>query len=343
MTLSWIRAVRLLYRISRPTKFPSIPESMTLDSVVLPTGSTYDRFRSVRFPKAEAALIAVPGMVREGEKDPRLVRLATAFAQEVITVACPSLLGLKSFQLLSYDLGVLLDIIENLSSERFAPLHLMGFSFGAGPALTAACHPRAAGKVDTVMSFGAYHCLRRQWRDMCAADETFISNRDTLYRQLVLAYRNGDAAGFSPEEQHRVEALLSRYCFHSRDEETKRFVEEVLLPKRNAYYHPPFREADADALSSKNKLQDMRARVFLLHDPDDGSVSADHSRAIFEELTPKMRRHGKHQLLITKAVSHVDAGSRTRIVDLFRIVCMFAALLVKRECRWKMDTARRKP
>lgn len=122
---------------------------MALDGV---DGDLYLAARSSR------GIVLVPGAAERGRNDPRVIRLARAFARARRTVFVPEL-ELYSRRLVSADLDRLVMAIHGLGARVGRPVTVVGFSYGGSYALVAAADPRVRGGIDRVAVFGAYFDL----------------------------------------------------------------------------------------------------------------------------------------------------------------------------------------
>jgi dienelactone hydrolase len=109
-----------------------------------------------RPPRARGALVLVHGLSRAGRRHPELVRLARLLARHDRLVLVPHFEGLAAFRLRGREVDEIEAALRHLRAQG-APSGILGFSFGAGPALLAATRVpdvRLAG------SFGGYADLR---------------------------------------------------------------------------------------------------------------------------------------------------------------------------------------
>jgi len=108
-------------------------------------------------PAARADLVLVPGAVRGGRRDPRLVAFAETLARAEFRVLVPELAGMRALQVTSADARVLDAAARHLEAEAPArPLGLAAVSFAVGPAVLAV---DAGAPVDFVVAIGGYYDL----------------------------------------------------------------------------------------------------------------------------------------------------------------------------------------
>ncbi|MBI4608169.1 MAG: hypothetical protein HY726_04080 [Candidatus Rokubacteria bacterium] len=108
-----------------------------------------------------AGLVLVHGLSRQGQAHPSFQRMARALARAGFLVLAPDFPRLRAFQLAESDVALVVDAVKLLGRETPGPLGILGFSFGAGPAVLAAADPGIRERVALVGSFGGYWDLRR--------------------------------------------------------------------------------------------------------------------------------------------------------------------------------------
>jgi dienelactone hydrolase len=103
-----------------------------------------------------ASLVLVHGLSQAGRRHPELVRLARLLARHDRLVLVPHFEGLAAFRLRGREVDEIEAALRHLRAQGTHP-GILGFSFGAGPALLAAA--RVPG-VRVAGSFGGYADLR---------------------------------------------------------------------------------------------------------------------------------------------------------------------------------------
>jgi pimeloyl-ACP methyl ester carboxylesterase len=102
-------------------------------------------------------VVLVHGLSRAGRRHIELMRLARLLAREGKLVLVPQLDGLAAFRLNGDEVEDIRASVRFLGDRAHAPVAIVGFSFGAGPALLAAADLPGVGVVG---SFGGYADLR---------------------------------------------------------------------------------------------------------------------------------------------------------------------------------------
>jgi dipeptidyl aminopeptidase/acylaminoacyl peptidase len=122
-------------------------EETTVDT---PDGPLHaDLYRS---PAPRGALLLVHGLSRAGRRHPELVRLARVLARHRRLVMVPQFEGLAVFRLSGREVAEARAATRALAGHG-VPVGVVGFSFGAGPALLAAAD---TPDVALAVSFGGY-------------------------------------------------------------------------------------------------------------------------------------------------------------------------------------------
>jgi hypothetical protein len=111
---------------------------------------------------AVAVLVLVPGAVRQGKDDPRLVAFATTFARARFAVLVPEIPNLRTRHLGPEDAGPIGAAIRYLGNclapaARPGSVGVVAISYAAGPALVAALAPANRDLVAFVTAIGGYY------------------------------------------------------------------------------------------------------------------------------------------------------------------------------------------
>jgi hypothetical protein len=111
---------------------------------------------------AAAALVLVPGAVKDGKNDPRMVAFANTFARARFAVLVPEIPNLRTRQLSPEDAGPIGAAIRYLSrcvaqAERAGSVGVVAISYAAGPAFLAALAPANRNLVGYLTAIGGYY------------------------------------------------------------------------------------------------------------------------------------------------------------------------------------------
>ncbi len=117
-------------------------------------GGAADLYRPGGPPRG--GLVLVPGLSRASKDHPAFQRLARSLARAGFWVLAPDFPGLRAFHVSESDVQAIVRAAQTLTAEAPSPIGILGFSFGAGPALLAAADPAIQDRVAVVGSFGGY-------------------------------------------------------------------------------------------------------------------------------------------------------------------------------------------
>ncbi len=107
--------------------------------------------------EARAGLVLVPGIVRAGKEDPRVIAFATTLARARFRVLVPDVAGMRALRASSGDARILAAAARHLESHApDQPLGMAAVSFAAGPAVLAL---HAGAPVDFMITIGGYYDL----------------------------------------------------------------------------------------------------------------------------------------------------------------------------------------
>ena len=268
-------------------------------------------------------VILVHGVNETGKDDPRIVWLADLLARSGFTVLTPDFLGFKSLTLRSSDVEELVASIEYLAGRRGdgAPgrVGLIGFSYGAGPTIIAACDPRVRDRVQFVVSFGGYSDLLHvitfittgyyefgemrgrtvpneysRWIFLRYNLELIPNARDRgILKEIAEAKAKNPAvdatplaAALGPEGRAAYELLVNR--------------DPARVPTLVRALSPDIQE-QLRFLSPSRVVRDFRGRLFVVHsDPDDFIPTTESLR-----LAAALASRGNVHLALLKVFDHV--------------------------------------
>lgn len=311
---------------------------------------TADVYRPGGDAVPDAIVVLVPGVVRLGKDDPRLVAFANTLARARFLVFVPDLANLRRLTIASEDAAALARAIRYVAErggvgER-ASVGVVAFSYAAGPALLAAISDGARQHVRFVYAVGGYYSLdmvvtylttghhrqnaTRPWIrsepspyalwvfvQSCAVH---LENEDD--RRLLATAANarladpqadvsGLLSGLGPEGQ-AVIALIG-----NPDPEKA----ESLIARLPA---PVLAELRALDLASRD-LAPLEARVILIHGRDDRLIPHTESMALAAALPA-----GRASLAIIDSLEHVDLRLGN-LGDAFSLWSAISSLLQERD------------
>ena len=107
---------------------------------------------------AEAGLVLVPGITREGKDDPRLIAFASTLARARFEVLVPDLPNLSALRVSADDAGAIADAVRFFDDRPTgARVGVAAISYAVGPAVAALFEDGADTRVDFVLAIGGYY------------------------------------------------------------------------------------------------------------------------------------------------------------------------------------------
>lgn len=312
-----------------------------------PDGIPNDRYRPG--VQVRGGLVLVPGLSRTGKDHPAFRHLATSLARKGFLVLAPDFPGLRRFHVSEDDVHTIVRAVQTLRAEAPPPIGILGFSFGAGPALLAAADPAIRERVNLVGSFGGYWDLA----DVIGFVTTGWYEEDGHWRQRAQQSYNRWKllAALAPyaedsKERERLQRLVDRKLANPDEdvsaEAAKLGVEGrqllALVENRErervtgllASLSPRLRER-LHRLSAASAIGQVRARLFIAHGRDDDSIPYTESIQL-ARAAPNLGR-----LVIFDGYTHTlpsEGGWLTRLrqaQDVERLVLLLDDLLATRQ------------
>jgi len=299
---------------------------------------------------AKAVTVLVPGVVRLGKDDPRLVAFAHTLARARFLVFVPDLVNLRQLNVSSTDAAALALAVRYVALRtgvgKEASVGMMAFSYAAGPALLAAMAEETRETVRFVYAVGPYFNIEtvvtylttghfRQdaagaWRNSapspyatwvfihsCAARLDDPNDRHilTAIADIKLADPDAEISDLLAQlgaEGRKVHALLA----NSDPEDVPGLI--AGLPG------PVLSQLRALDLSTRD-LGDLKARLILIHGRDDLLIPHTESIALAAAL------HGnQNRLFIVDSLKHVELQF-TGISGVFKLWQAVRMLLEERD------------
>jgi pimeloyl-ACP methyl ester carboxylesterase len=227
-----------------------------------------------------------------------------------------------------------------LSTRVKQRVGLIGLSFAGSLSLMAATRPEYADKIGFVLAVGGYEDMARVARFYTANIETGPDGKEVHsqaheYGALLLAYAHLEdffsahdvpivrealrqwlwedpqamktAAALSPQGKKTLDVLL-----HHRDEVQQDFMTEIAQ-----------HQADMDAVSPRGKLDGLKTHVYLLHGASDNIIPPAETLWLQRDV-PK---GALKRVLISQALTHVNAGNGEPLSEKWALVHFFAGVL----------------
>jgi len=154
-------------------------EDPVREEVAFPADGRPLRADLYRGAKPRAALLLVHGLSRAGRRHPELMRLAGLLSARGHLVLVPEFEGLAAYRLGGREVDEIRAALRHLRAVSGGRVAIVGFSFGAGPALLAAA---SVPELRLAGSFGGYADLRHVITYITTGIHTF-GGRRYVHRQ----------------------------------------------------------------------------------------------------------------------------------------------------------------
>ncbi len=343
-----LRAVGLLLRLTDPQatlarlgadEVVTSPFSVATDSGAVP-GRIY-RPQGVARPPG---LVLVHGVHRLGIEDPRLVRLAQAFAASGLVVLTPQVAALSDYRLAPEAIATIGAAAASLRRELGTPVGVVGISFSGGLALVAATDPLFASDIAFVVALGAHHDLERVSLFFATdriplPDGRMQQQESDQYGALVLIYADVESFFEMPDQAGAREAIrlwlgeqwdaaraLSQSlspAAHARLEALFRHEREGVREKLVSEIH--LHSAELLKVSPRGKLGALRVPVFLIHGVGDKVIPTSETEWLAREVPAQHLRRA----LITPVLSHADVQANLGLREYWEVIAFMRDVLVE--------------
>ncbi len=299
------------------------------------------------------AVLLTGGVHAKGIDEPRLVKFATDLARggtTVVTAEVPELLRYRITPTLT-------DTIEDAalwvaSQPALAPdgkVALYGISFAGGLSISAAGRPRIRDHVAAVLSFGGHGNLTRVARFLCTgelpdhtirkphdygvvvmlvnlADQVVPPEQVEPLRAAILSFMKASHLDMVDKSAAALEFAHAREMARALPEPARTYmgyVNDRNVPALGKLLLPHVALFENDPALSPELTPGITAPVFLIHGTDDNVVPASESRMLAERLS----RQVPVQLLITPLITHAEVDRDAGVIDIWRLIRFWYALL----------------
>lgn len=286
-------------------------------------GRAYDADLYVHEEPAKAALVLVPGVVREGKDDRRLIAFAQVLSQAKFLVLVPEIENLRDLRVSPDDATAIGDAVAHLSrTVDGAGVGLVAISYAAGPALIASVQERTRPLLRFVMAVGGYYDIEttvtffttghfrespdRPWRRVEPnpyGKWVFLkSNVGRVADRVDRALLREMAELKLQDRQADIGALASRlradgrsvYALFTNSDPDRVPGLIAALPEKI--------RADMQRLNPRtSELSELEATLFLVHGRDDQIIPFTESIAL-DAAVPE----GRGELYVVASLAHVD-------------------------------------
>lgn len=328
---------------SRLKQRTPVPEKKTIDYTIEGRQHSADLYLSAE--GALAGIVLIPGVVKDGKDDHRLVALATTLARLRFAVLIPEVAGLRQFHTRASDVRVMADGFRYLISQpALSPegrAGFAGFSYGVGVILLAALEPDIREQVRFLLGFGGYYDIANiitffttgYYRDnithklkyryphyylkwVFTHSNAALVQRD-VDRQTLLAVSESDDDSDLQSELHRL-APDARALYDLISNDDPKRVSD-LLGKLPAV----MRKELAGINPASRDLSQLKAQVILLHGRGDSMIPYTESIAIARALPAE-----QVNLYIIEGYAHTNIKPKRK--DLPQILAAMQQLLAQR-------------
>jgi acetyl esterase/lipase len=299
---------------------------------------------------AEAVTVLVPGVVRLGKDDPRLVAFAQTLARARFLVFVPDLVNLRQLNVSSADAVALARAVRYIASRagvgRKASVGMIAFSYAAGPAFLAAMAEDTRQSIRFVYAVGSYFSIETVVTYLTTghfrrnADSPWSKSTPSAYATWVFIH--SCAAWLDDPDDRRILTTIADAKLADPDAEISGLLAQLGAEGRNVYGllansdpenvpeliaglpKPVLSELQALDLSTRD-LGDLKARLILIHGRDDLLIPHTESIALAAALNGDRDR-----LFIVDSLKHVELQF-TGISDIFKLWQAVRTLLEERD------------
>jgi len=312
-------------------------------SLSTPQGPVRGRLYVPRGVSHPQGMVLVHGIHHLGIDESRLMSFARAGASNGFAVLTPEVAALADYHVDNASISTIGESAVWLH-ERLgtAPVTVVAVSFAGGLSLLAACDPRYASHMRSIVLMGAYDSLARVMHFLATSQAELPDGQLEPYTAhdygaAVFVYAQLSeffAAGDLPVAHEALRDWLWERPDDARALFPKlspagRATMELLLARQIEKLRPKLLEAIHEdepgfaAISPEGKLGALHVPVFVLHGATDDIIPSTESLWLEREIPKPYLRDA----LITPAFSHVDPDKRAIWKDQLRLVEFLAGVL----------------
>ncbi|MGB7293356.1 MAG: hypothetical protein WBD99_14370 [Thermodesulfobacteriota bacterium] len=219
-------------------------------------------------PQKSSFVILFPGFTDKGSKDPRLINLAEALTGAGVGVAIPQSFTIRTSVFTTNDINRIRDTFTFLQGEGYVDkerIGIIGFSVGGSYVLRAASS--LGGRPLFILSLGAYYSLSDLISSIVTEKAVYDGHErnwkpNSFPKKLLLNYLEKQIGVAKTDEIFSNNGIT----FEEFRQNNKKFTSTL------------------DGLSPSPILSEIRTRVFLMHDKNDGNTPVEHARKIRDSL-----------------------------------------------------------
>ncbi|WP_081159154.1 hypothetical protein [Ensifer aridi] len=312
--------------------------------------NTADVYRPGGGEHARATVVVVPGVVRLGKDDPRIVAFAETMARSRFMVFVPDLKSLRELSIRSEDVDELSALTWHIASKETAgaekSVGIVAFSYAAGPAILAAMNPQTRRLVRFVYAIGTYYDIISLGTYLTTGyfregpDQGWQRRTPSSYATWVFVHSS--AAWLKDPADRRILKAMSETKLADPDADVRGMAAQLgpegqavhrLLLNRDPEKTPLLvSELPASVLAEFHRLDlrsrnmaDLQATLILVHGRDDTLIPYSESIRLAAAADTD-RTH----LFVIRSLAHVELGS-SGVVDLWMLSRVSYLLLTERD------------
>lgn len=343
---SHLRAAAVLTRLSDPNAhgfvagFAGHPFTEEDGSALISSGPLKFKLYIPNNGVRNGGIVLLHGVHHLGMQDPRLVNLSRALAGSGVEVMTPELQDLADYRITPRTVDTIGASAVILSTKMQRPVGVIGLSFAGGLSLMAAARPEYKDKIGFVMAVGAHDDMSRVARFYATNMETDPNGKEQHlqahdYGMLILAYEHTEGF-FSSQDAPIAREVLRQWIWE--EPQAMKAADALSVAGKKTldlllHHHEQLQQtfldeiaqhqAEMDAVSPHGKLGEIAAHVYLLHGASDNIIPPAETLWL-ERDVPKQELKG---VLISKALTHVDAGNGEPFTEKWALVDFFARVL----------------
>jgi pimeloyl-ACP methyl ester carboxylesterase len=347
-----VESARLLREVAAGEAASALPAAEPRAEAVAYTVDRQQHTADLYLPPTqipEAGIVLVPGLAREGNREPRLIVFARSLARARFAVLVPDIPNLRQLKVQAADASQIGDAFRFLvSRSNLAPggrAGIVATSYAVGPSVLAALEPDIASHVRFLLGVGSYYSLEEvitfaitgYYRDRTKEDPRWHHMQQSEYSKWIFLLSNLDYIS-----NLRDRELLRQIAYRKlRDPaaSTETLAPQLgsqgrafygLLTTSNPERVPeqltrlPFavQQKIAALDLARRDLSHLRAEVILIHGRNDPLIPYTESKAL-AAAAPKSR------LFLVNNLAHVDL-EKGGLPDLIRLIRAIDELLDQR-------------
>ena len=303
--------------------------------------------------KAKGTIAVFHGMSPYGKDDPRIVCFCQALCHVGFRIVSPDIQSIRKLKIEAQQISLVADILSAITQQRHltlsGKLSVLAPSFSGAMCLAAAADERVKDCVISVCAIGAFTDVDSVMNYLLTNTDADPYGRYIVLKKIIPMVMQAkinenclvlqqalDAAiqdNINETRRYSLEGKAERgssivlgQCIDKMSEEEAELVRRVLSDA--SYRQDLFASAkqtlseELQALDIVSQIENLSAKVFLLHGRSDNVIPSEQSKLLYQKLK-SMRKDV--DLVVTPFISHGDTQfSLRQIPDIWRIVKGFS-------------------